>query len=461
MAHEIKMPQLSDTMDSGKILAWHKNEGDLITRGDILAEVETDKANLEIESFQSGTLLKVTISAGEVAIVGDIIAYIGEAGSEVPNGAAPSTGAPSTGAPSTGAPSTGEDSNVAKMETTAQKSTAPSVKGSTATEVAKEIKSPLNTGTPSAGNGDERLKASPLARKIAEQAGINISDVAGTGPGGRVVKRDIEAMGSKASSDANNAPVVRTNRPAAGENVTTDTARGTPSNGNAVGGTLTPLSKMRATIARRMQETVVQSPHFYIRSSICMDNLITLREQLKETQGYEKISLNHFIIKACSYALSKEPAVNCAMIDGMLFSPNGIHIGIVTAVKDGLLIPVIKNTNDLSVRDIAFEVRAAIDRARAGRPSSSDLTGGTFTISNMGMFDVDDFTALINPGQGAILAVSSTKETPVVRNGRIEIENVMNVTLSVDHRIIDGVMAGNFLKALKSALEHPTLMFLE
>jgi pyruvate dehydrogenase E2 component (dihydrolipoamide acetyltransferase) len=306
--------------------------------------------------------------------------------------------------------------------------------------------------TPTHSEKRERVKASPLARKLAEGAGVDIANVVGSGPGGRVIRRDIESATSGGSEvgSASQTDASRSIAPVPARIPETQ-----PSNG-----TFTPLSKMRSTIARRMQETVQQSPHFYVRSSICMDQLVNLREGLKNRAGYEKVSLNHFVIKAAAYALTVEPAVNCALVDGMLFQPAGIHIGIVTAVKEGLLIPVIRNTNTLSIKDLTFEVRAAVDRARAGRPSSSDLTGGTFSISNMGMFDVDDFTALINPGQGAILAVSSVKQVPVVRDGRIEVAHMMNVTISVDHRIIDGVMAGNFLKALKEALENPTLLFL-
>lgn len=439
MAQEIKMPQLSDTMDSGKILVWHKKEGDSVKRGEILAEVETDKANLEIEAFQAGTLLKIATPAGTTAAVGQIIAYIGEAGaviadssSSVPNGnAAPTNSTPTT---SNGAAAQGQ--SIAPSST-------PAFTAATTTSPVK----PIIDVTPIQAEKRERVKASPLARKLAEGAGVDIATVVGSGPGGRVVRRDIENV-------------------KAGSPVTTSALQDTApvparipetQSGN---GTFTPLSKMRATIARRMQETVQQSPHFYVRTSICMDQLVNLRGELKNRAGYEKVSLNHFVIKAAAYALTIEPSVNSALVDGMLFQPAGIHIGIVTAVKEGLLIPVIRNTNTLSLKDLAFEVRAAVDRARAGRPSSSDLTGGTFSISNMGMFDVDDFTALINPGQGAILAVSSVKQIPVVRGGRIEVGQMMNVTLSVDHRIIDGVMAGNFLKALKDALENPTLLFL-
>lgn len=440
MAHEIKMPQLSDTMDSGKILVWHKKEGDSVKRGEVLAEVETDKANLEIEAFQAGTLLKIATPAGTTAAVGQIIAYIGEAGSVIAGGDTSSGNKTSSSKTSNG--------TIVHGPITSSSTGAPSSTPAFVTST-----KPIIDVTPIHGEKRERVKASPLARKLAEGAGVDIANIVGSGPGGRIVRRDIEnaASGVAVSGPAvTEASAVQTTAPVPARIPETQTGNGT----------FTPLSKMRSTIARRMQETVQQSPHFYVRTSICMDQLVSLREGLKNRAGYEKVSLNHFVIKAAAYALTIEPSVNCALIDNMLFQPSGIHIGIVTAVKEGLLIPVIRNTNTLSLKDLAFEVRAAVDRARAGRPSSTDLTGGTFSISNMGMFDVDDFTALINPGQGAILAVSSVKQVPVVRGGRIEVGNMMNVTLSVDHRIIDGVMAGNFLKALKDALENPTLLFL-
>jgi pyruvate dehydrogenase E2 component (dihydrolipoamide acetyltransferase) len=217
---------------------------------------------------------------------------------------------------------------------------------------------------------------------------------------------------------------------------------------------------MRETIARRMQETVTQSPHFFTTATIDMDDAVKLRELLKERAGFKGISINHLVIKATAYALAREPRVNSAMRDGMLFQPNDINIGIITAIDDGLLIPVVRCADQLSLADIVFEARAAVERARAGRPSPTDLVGGTFSISNMGMYDIESFTALINPGQGAVLAVSSTREDAIVKNGTITIGKRMRVTLSVDHRIIDGVMAGTWLKHFKEALETPALLLL-
>jgi pyruvate dehydrogenase E2 component (dihydrolipoamide acetyltransferase) len=217
---------------------------------------------------------------------------------------------------------------------------------------------------------------------------------------------------------------------------------------------------MRETIARRMQETVTQSPHFFTTTTVAMDDATKLRELLKARPEFKGISVNHLVIKAAAYALAREPRVNAAMRDGMLFQPHDINIGIITAIDDGLLIPVIRTTDKLSLADIVFESRAAVERARAGRPSPTDLVGGTFSISNMGMYNIESFTALINPGQGAVLAVSSIREEPVVRNGSIVIGKQMRVTLSVDHRIIDGIMAGTWLKHFTEALENPAILLL-
>lgn len=422
MAFDIKMPQLSDTMDSGKILEWKKNEGDSIKRGDILAEVETDKANLEIESFNEGVLLKVIVPAQASADVGQIIAVIGQPGEEVSISSNP----PSNGA-----------STPATPTATPQASNA---------QPAPTISSPSST----------RIKASPLARKLAEQQNVDLGSLQGSGPAGRIIKQDVERAGSGASTSPASSPVVQSSSSQQQPAQSTPTI---PSSAPAAG-QLQALSKMRETIARRMQESVREAPHFYTTVSINMQEVLRLRAIMKTRDEYKGVSVNHFIIKAAAYGLANEPRVNCAMRDGQLYNPGQINIGVITAIEDGLLIPVIRDANQLSLQDVAFEARAAVERARAGRPNSSDLTGGTFSISNMGMFDVESFTAIINPGQGAVLAVSSVKEEPIVRDGQVTVGSMMKVTLSVDHRIIDGIMSANFLKFFKQGLEAPALLMI-
>jgi len=420
MALDIKMPQLSDTMHSGKILSWLKKEGDAIERGDILAEVETDKANLQIESFQHGTLLKIVIPANSTANVGEVIAVMGAAGEQV-GASSPKPAAAS----------------IINAEATNTGTGLPAPAQKKPNEIPPALQVVAGHAT------DERVKASPLARKIAEQRNINLSTVQGSGPNGRIIKKDVETTSASSSGSAVQALAGKASPTAAA--LKSSTPLGT--------GSLTPLTRMRETIARRMQESVTTAPHFYVTASIDMRQAMKLRELLKEKAEYKGISINHLVIKAVAYALKNERRVNRAMKDGQLFDPAGINVGIITAVDDGLLIPVIKDTDSLPLKDLVFEARAAVERARAGRPNSSDLSGGTFSISNMGMFDVENFTAIINPGQGGILAVSSIREEPIVENGQVVVGKQMKATISVDHRIIDGVMAGNFLKFFKEALE--------
>ena len=441
MATDVKMPQLSDTMSSGKILTWKKMEGDQISRGDILAEVETDKANLEIESFFNGTLLKILIPASSTAKVGEVIAVIGAAGESV---AAGSASAVPSAVPSTAtATATATATSTSTVAATVAATPAP-----TAAPRAAPIAPQLATTASSVISSEERIKASPLAKRVAEQLQVNLSSVQGSGPHGRIVRRDVEAAAGGGSA----APAYQPETTPAPLPALSAVGQG------QAAGSYTVLSKMRETIARRMQESVTTAPHFYVTTSVDMGEALRLREALKERAEYKGISMNHLVIKAVAYGLKHEPRVNAAMKNDQLYQPGQINIGIITAIPDGLLIPVLKEVDVLSLKDVVFEARAAIDRARAGRPSSTDLSGGTFSISNMGMFDVESFTAIINPGQGGILAVSAVKEQPVVKKGQIVIGSVMKATVSVDHRIIDGVMASTFLKHFKDALEMPALL---
>ena len=401
MATAIKMPQLSDTMSSGKIIVWHKKEGDQITRGDILAEVETDKANLEIESFFSGTLLKINTPANSAAAVGEVIAFLGNPGEQIADVSA--------------------------------------TKPIAIQEVKEEVKAQvINIPSAVIANDSDRIKASPLAKKIAEQKSINLADVSGSGPNGRIIRKDLD--GHNTTSIAKSAP----------------SYEATPS--IPAGGQLTALSKMRATIAQRMQQSVDESPHFYVTTSVNMTEAVKLRALLKPREDFKGISINHLVIKAAAYAIAHEPRVNRAMKNDQIFDPGEINIGIITAIDEGLLIPVLKQANKMSLKDLVFEARAAIERARTGRPSSSDLTGGTFSISNMGMYDVENFTAIINPGQGAIMAVGSMQDSAVVVDGKVVVAPVLKATVSADHRIIDGIISATFLKHFKKALENPALL---
>ncbi len=440
MSKEIKMPQLSDTMDKGKILTWHKKEGDSIIRGDVLAEVETDKANLEIESFDEGTLLKIVIPADESALVGEIIAVIGEAGEEV---------------------------NIS-AETKSSNANSEEVKELVETKIESvpvETSSPvLNVASPvSTPNG--RVKASPIAKKLAKDLNVDLSLIQGSGPAGRIIKKDIETFSDASSGQAviNQSPapvasIVASATPLATSKLVPQMPKPMPVAIEIPIG-LSTLSKMRETIANRM-EIATDTPHFFTTVSIDMTEAIKLRASFKVNPNYSSISINHMIIKAAGYALTQAPMVNCAYKEGQLFNPGSFNVGVITSVSDGLLIPVVKEVDTKHILDIAQEARGLIDRAREKKPRPDDLTGGTFSISNMGMFDVESFTAIVNPGQGAVLAISSTTEQAVVEQGNIVVRPKMKVTLSVDHRIIDGLVAGTFLSAFKSAMESPALMML-
>ena len=395
MAAEIIMPQVCDSAEAVKILNWKQTEGNSVKPGDVLAEVETDKANVEIEAAHEGTLVRIVVPAGGLARPGDVLGYVGE-----------------------------RDENPAS---TGQRRQA------------------VQPSSKPAG-ADGRARVSPLARRLAHEHGVDLSTLAGSGPEGRIVKKDIEAALEVPAEQPRTAPAEQV--PQAKKPV------------ESQGGTLTPFPKMRAAIAKRMRQSVLEAPHFFMTISIAMDASQELRDALRKKPEFKGISVNHLIIKAAAYALTKEARVNRAVRDDKIFAPDRINIGMVTAVEDGLIIPVIKDTDKLSLKDVVAQAREVIERVKANRLSAGDLTDGTFTISNMGMYDVENFTAIINPGQGAILAVSSIQDQPVVRNGAVTVGKMMKVTLSVDHRVIDGVMAGIFLKYFKEALEAPALLLL-
>ena len=415
MAIEVTMPQLSDTMSEGKILSWLVKEGDTVQRGDALAEVATDKADLEIESFNAGTLLKIHAPAGTTVSVGSIIAHIGEAGENVPE---IGSGAGKA-----------ENQQPAPMSEPAA-SPAPAA---TTTPQPQHI-------APSANSDGGRIKISPLAKNLALSHGVDVASIQGSGDGGRIVKRDIESAMNQAPTQPAAAP--RAVAPATAQ----------------VQGSSAPLSSMRQTIANRMVQSVNEIPHFFMTTKILMDECIKVRASLKALPQYEGITFNHLIVKAAALALRAHPRINAAYRDGSLLQPGNINVGIVTALDDGLMIPVVKNADQLQLADVVYEARGLVQRARAGRPKSDDLTGGTFSISNVGNLAVESFTAIINPGQGAILAVGAIEEEAVVVEGELLISSVMRITLSVDHRIIDGVVGAQFLTELKRLLEDPILL---
>lgn len=461
MAVDITMPQLSDTMSEGTILNWLKQEGDAVKRGEALAEVATDKADLEIESFHEGTLLKICAPKGTTVKVGSIIAVVGDKGAETgvskPVAAAPQP-ASSQSAPSQPAPQAAPQPAATQQVSFA--SAPASGAGMMSIEPAPPVMPKPVNYSQSNGNGvnadssadSDRVKVSPLARNLANNLGVDLGAVSGSGDGGRIVKRDIEKAVGRELGTAHDLPAPAAPAPFA---VRQDSPPRAVSEGVA---STEQLSRMRQTIAARMVESTTTIPHFYVTSKILVDSLSKMRQSLKPLPQYEGLTYNHLIVKAAALALRVVPRINASFQNNSLVQPPAVNVGIVTAVPDGLLIPVLKGADQLSLADIVAEGRALVQRARSGRPKADDLVGGTFSISNMGIFGVESFTAIISPGQGAILAVSPIQEEAIVVEGQVKVGSVMRLSLSVDHRIIDGVIAGEFLTEMKRLLEDPVLL---
>lgn len=405
MAEVIRMPKMSDTMTEGVIVSWLKQVGDDIKPGDILAEVETDKATMELENYVKGTLLHIGIPAGGSVPVDALIAIVGQKGEDISallNGAS----APAA------APAKAEET---KVETAAPTAPAPALVANT--------------------SNDSRVKASPLAKKIADEKGIDLNSVSGSGDGGRIVKRDVETF----------TPAAKT---AGAPSITLPTVVGQESFEEV------PVSQMRKVIARRLGESKHTAPHFYLTMSINMDKAIEARKAMLEFSPV-KISVNDIIIKAVAGALRKNPAANSSWLGDKIRYNHHINIGVAVAIEDGLIVPVVKFADSKSLSHISAEVKELADKAKNKKLQPSEFEGNTFTISNLGMFGIDEFTAIINPPDACILAVGAAKETVVVENGQMKVANVMKVTLSCDHRVVDGAVGSAFLKTLKELLENP------
>lgn len=405
MAEVIRMPKMSDTMTEGVIVSWLKQVGDDIKPGDILAEVETDKATMELENYVKGTLLHIGIPAGGSVPVDALIAIVGQKGEDI---SALLNGAPAPAA----APAKAEET---KVETAAPTAPAPAPVANT--------------------SNDSRVKASPLAKKIADEKGIDLNSVSGSGDGGRIVKRDVETF----------TPAAKT---AGAPSITLPTVVGQESYEEV------PVSQMRKVIARRLGESKHTAPHFYLTMSINMDKAIEARKAMLEFSPV-KISVNDIIIKAVAGALRKNPAANSSWLGDKIRYNHHINIGVAVAIEDGLIVPVVKFADSKSLSHISAEVKELADKAKNKKLQPSEFEGNTFTISNLGMFGIDEFTAIINPPDACILAVGAAKETVVVENGQMKVANVMKVTLSCDHRVVDGAVGSAFLKTLKELLENP------
>lgn len=418
MAEIVKMPKLSDTMTEGVVAEWHKKVGDQVESGELLAEIETDKATMEFESFQDGVLLHIGVEKGDTAPVDSILAILGDEGEDVSQLIKDFEA------------NFNSDSSADTQEEEAPKAEP--------VETKKEDKpastpapAPASTGSSTTSNG--RIKSSPLARKLAEEKGIDIAQVSGSGEDGRIVKRDIENF--KPSSVSG------------GVSVSSQSYRDEK------------ISQMRKTIARRLSESKFEAPHFYLSIDVDMAKAVAARADLKE-RLQAKFSFNDLVIKASALALKKHPEINASWLGDTIRYYDYTNVGVAVAVPDGLLVPVVKNADQKGLTEIGEEVRELATKAKDKKLQPSEMEGNTFTISNLGMFGIDEFTAIINPPDACILAVGTIRDVPVVEKGQIVPGKRMKLTLSCDHRVVDGAKGASFLNTLKNYMEEPLSILL-
>ncbi|RZJ70322.1 pyruvate dehydrogenase complex dihydrolipoamide acetyltransferase [Flavobacterium sp.] len=443
----VTMPRLSDTMTDGTVATWLKKVGDKVSEGDILAEIETDKATMEFESFQAGTLLAIGVNEGETAPVDSLLAIIGPEGTDVSGvaenfkkgGAAPAATSDEKEEPKA------EARSEEKSETKSEEKTE-----STETRGAAESSEAKSEAPVEVVSDGKRIFISPLAKKIAEEKGINISQVKGSGENGRIVKSDIENF--KPAAATASAPAAATEAPK------TEAAAAKPF--VPAGETYTEEiknSQMRKTIARRLSESKFTAPHYYLTIELDMDNAIAARNQINALPD-TKVSFNDMVIKACAMALKKHPKVNSQWKDDVTLIHHHVNIGVAVAVEDGLLVPVLKFADQQTLTQIGSNVKDVAGRAKNKKLQPAEMDGSTFTVSNLGMFGISEFTSIINQPNSAILSVGAIKEQPVVKNGQIVVGNVMKVTLACDHRTVDGATGAQFLQTLKQYIENPVTM---
>lgn len=417
MAEVVTMPRLSDTMEEGTVAKWHKKVGDKVSEGDLLAEIETDKATMDFESFQEGTLLHIGIEEGSTAPVDSILAILGEEGEDISGLLDGDSGSAKT------------ESKEEKSEDKNTEEKKESVSKDEKEEGSSEKKE--STSEKSSSDADGRIKASPLAKKMAADKGIDLNKVKGSGENGRIVKQDIDNYKESAPSAAAAAVV---GAEESYEEVT--------------------VSQMRKTIAKRLSESKFTAPHFYLTLDIDMDAAIEARKSINSI-AESKISFNDLVIKAVAAALKKHPAVNSSWLGNKIRINHHVHIGVAVAVEDGLLVPVIRHADQKGLTTINAQVKELAEKAKNKKLQPAEWEGNTFTISNLGMFGIEEFTAIVNPPDSCILAVGGIKQVPVVKNGAVVPGNVMKVTLSCDHRVVDGATGAAFLQTFKSFLENP------
>ena len=450
MATQVVMPKLSPTMEEGQLSRWLKKEGDTVSMGEPIAEIDTDKATMEMQALGNGVLRKILIKEGESAPLGQLIAIIGEPEEDISSllKAAPAAEKKDT------APLQEKRSEATPEQATEEeekKAKAPQPASPTAKATAPELdgKSGPTSAQPQTGG---RVVVSPIAARMAAEGGVNLSAIAGTGPGGRIIKRDVEAALAveKKSTAADGAQAQRKLR------VVTS---GVPAQQAAITGASpfrdVPMSEMRRTIARRLVTSIGPVPHFFLTTEIEMDRAADLRQALTEIYPQQKISLNDIIIKATAWALIQNPDVNASFQDKVIRYYERADIGVAVATDNGLITPVIRSADLKSISEINSEVRELAERARARKLVPEEYTGATFSVSNLGMYGIDEFTAVINPPEGGILAVGAMAPKPVVKNDELAIRQIMRVTMSCDHRVIDGATGAQFLQSFKKAMENP------
>lgn len=430
MATDVRMPKLSDSMESGVIIRWMKAPGDAVAKGEAIAEVETDKADVELEAADSGVLREITVAEGQSAAVGAVIAVLAADGD---GAAAPGQAAkPKAVAAPRPAPTAAVEAPPpapARAERTAPRP------GST-----NRPASPPPPPPPSAdGQQGQRLRASPLAWRLADEVGVDLNTVRGSGPGGRILRRDVELQVRAPAAEA-----------PAGEPETTPAPRAAQ-----------PISRMRLAVAKRMTEAKRDIPHFYVTAEVDMSEAMRLRESIRRREAMPGLTVTHLLVRGLAIALTRHPQVNASWQDGEILLHDDINIGIAVAVDEGLVVPVLHRAQTLTLGDIAAAAHQLTEKARQGRFGSEDLSGSTFSLSNVGMLDVEELTAVINPPNAAILAVGAVKPRPVVRDGQLAVAETMRATLSCDHRVLNGLEGGRFLVELKSILENPVTLLLE
>ncbi len=425
MAEIVRMPKMSDTMTEGVVAKWHKKVGDPVNSGDLVAEIETDKATMEFESYQSGTLLYQGVKEGQAAPVDGILAILGEKGEDykalLKEEEQKQAEAGPVKEPAAKATPEAAASNGAGVAETKQP--------------AADYKTPPAVpSAPGAAPAEQAgVKASPLARRLAREKGIDLSRLVGTGDAGRVVKRDIEWF--KPGNVVSTSPVRQEKE----------------------GHDELPVSQMRKTIAKRLTESKYSAPHFYLTMEINMDRCVDARESVNKVQDV-KISYNDFVIKAAAAALRQHPEVNASWMGETIYRHHHVHVGVAVGVDEGLLVPVVRFADQKTLSEIAGEVKELATRARDKKLQPADWEGNTFTISNLGMYGIEEFTAIINPPDACIMAVGTIRAVPTMRDGKLRAGNVMKVTLSCDHRIVDGVTGSKFLQTFRAFLENPVIL---